>query len=139
MERTRLERLPHKVQQQIIDRKLKLFIIDASRVALDLGLGARSNTILQTCFFALSGVLPRETAIAAIKKATEKTYARKGAEVVKKNFAAIDNALANLREVQVPGAATSTRDMFKMVPDTAPAFVRKVTAIMLEGRGDTLP
>jgi pyruvate-ferredoxin/flavodoxin oxidoreductase len=131
--------LPRKVQQQIIDRKLKLFIIDASRVAFDLGLGARSNTILQTCFFALSGVLPREAAIAAIKKATEKTYARKGAEVVKKNFAAIDNALANLREVLVPSAATSARDVFKMVPDTAPAFVRKVTAIMLEGRGDTLP
>ncbi len=90
------DELPRKVQQQMIDRKLKLFVIDASKVAFDLGLGARINTILQTCFFALSGVLPRDEAIAAIKTATEKTYARKGAEVVKKNFAAIDTALANL-------------------------------------------
>ena len=82
--------------------------IDASRVAFDLGLGSRSNTILQTCFFALSGVLPRDEAIAAIKQETERTYARKGAEIVKKNFAAIDNALVNLREVAVPDAATGT-------------------------------
>jgi len=133
------DELPRKVQQQIIDKQLKVFVIDASKVAFDLGLGARSNTILQTCFFALSGVLPRDEAIAAIKRETERTYARKGVEVVKKNFAAIDNALANLREVQVPTAATGERDVFKTVPDTAPEFVRKVTAIMLEGRGDTLP
>ena len=133
------DELPRKVQQQIIDRKLKVFVVDASKVAFDLGLGARSNTILQTCFFALSGVLPRDEAIAAIKKETEKTYARKGAEVVKKNFAAIDNALVNLKEMKVPAAATSKRDVFRMVPDSAPEFVRKVTAIMLEGRGDELP
>ena len=84
-------------------------------------------------------MLPRDEAIAAIKKETEKTYARKGAEVVKKNFAAIDNALVNLREMKVPAAATSKRDVFRMVPDSAPEFVRKVTAIMLEGRGDELP
>src|SRR6185295_12660853 len=128
-----------KVQQQAIDKKLKLFVIDASKVAFDLGLGARSNTILQTCFFALSGVLPRDEAVAAIKKETGKTYARKGAEVVKKNFAAIDNALANLREVKIPAVATSKRSVLKMVPDTAPEFVRNVTAVMMEGRGDTLP
>jgi pyruvate-ferredoxin/flavodoxin oxidoreductase len=133
------DELPRKVQQQAIDKKLKVFVIDASKVAFDLGLGARSNTILQTCFFALSGVLPRDEAIAAIKKETEKTYARKGAEVVKKNFAAIDSALSNLHEVKVPAAATGVRDVFKMVPDSAPEFVRKVTAIMMEGRGDTLP
>jgi pyruvate-ferredoxin/flavodoxin oxidoreductase len=133
------DELPRKVQQQIIDKKLKVFVVDASRVAFDLGLGARSNTILQTCFFALSGVLPRAEAIAAIKKETEKTYARKGVEVVKKNFAAIDSALANLHEVSVPGIATGMRDVLKMVPDTAPEFVRNVTAIMLEGRGDSLP
>ena len=133
------DELPRKVQQQAIDKNLKLFVIDASKVAFDLGLGARSNTILQTCFFALSGVLPRDEAIAAIKKETEKTYARKGAEVVKKNFAAIDSALANLYEVKVPTAATSMRDVYKMVPDSAPEFVRKVTAVMMEGRGDTLP
>jgi pyruvate-ferredoxin/flavodoxin oxidoreductase len=133
------DELPRKVQEQIIDKQLKLFVIDASRVAFDLGLGSRSNTILQTCFFALSGVLPREEAITAIKKETEKTYARKGAEVVKKNFAAIDQALANLRQVTVPKTATSKRPIPKMVPDTAPDFVRNVTAVMLEGRGDTLP
>jgi len=133
------DELPGKVQQQIIDKKLKVFVVDASRVAFDLGLGARSNTILQTCFFALSGVLPRDEAIAAIKKETERTYARKGAEVVKKNFAAIDNALANLCEVKIPAAATSKRTVLRMVPDSAPEFVRNVTAVMMEGRGDTLP
>ena len=131
--------LPQKVQQQIIDKRLKLFVIDASKVAFDLGLGARSNTILQTCFFGLSGVLPRDEAIAAIKKETERTYARKGTEVVKKNFAAIDSALANLQQVTVPNTATGKRELFKMVPDTAPAFVRDVIAVMMEGRGDTLP
>ena len=131
--------LPQKVQQQIIDKRLKLFVIDASKVAFDLGLGARSNTILQTCFFGLSGVLPREEAIAAIKKETQRTYARKGTEVVKKNFAAIDSALANLQQVTVPNKATSKRELFRMVPDTAPAFVRDVIAVMMEGRGDTLP
>ncbi|HQR10858.1 MAG TPA: pyruvate:ferredoxin (flavodoxin) oxidoreductase [Casimicrobiaceae bacterium] len=131
--------LPRKVQEQIIERKLKVYVIDASRVAFDLGLGSRSNTILQTCFFALSGVLPREEAIAAIKKETQRTYARKGAEVVKKNFAAIDAALAKLREMKVPEAASSLRVAQRMVPDSAPEFVRNVTAVIMEGRGDTLP
>ena len=81
-----------------------MFVIDASKVAFGLGLGSRINTILQTCFFALSGVLPRDEAIAAIKRETERTYARKGAEVVKKNFAAIDSALANMHEVDDPDA-----------------------------------
>ncbi|MEP7083270.1 MAG: pyruvate:ferredoxin (flavodoxin) oxidoreductase, partial [Betaproteobacteria bacterium] len=133
------DELPRRVQQQIIDKRLKLFVIDASKVAFDLGLGARSNTILQTCFFALSDVLPRDAAIAAIKMATEKTYARKGAEVVKKNFAAIDSAVASLQQVSIPAAATSERASHKTVPDSAPEFVRKVIAIMIEGRGDTLP
>jgi pyruvate-ferredoxin/flavodoxin oxidoreductase len=133
------DELPRRAQQQIIDKHLRLFVIDASRVALDLGLGSRSNTILQTCFFALSGVLPRDEAIAAIKQETERTYARKGAEIVKKNFAAIDNALVNLREVAVPHAATGTHAVAKMVPDSAPAFVRNVIAVMMEGRGDSLP
>jgi pyruvate-ferredoxin/flavodoxin oxidoreductase len=133
------DELPRRVQLQVIEKRLRLFVVDASRAAFDLGLGARSNTILQTCFFALSGVLPRDEAIAAIKRETERTYARKGAEVVKKNFVAIDNALARLAEVKIPIAATSERDCDKMVPDTAPEFVRKVTAVMLEGRGDLLP
>ena len=133
------DELPRVVQDRIVARQLKLFVIDASKVAFDLGLGSRSNTILQTCFFALSGVLPRERAIEAIKKATEKTYARKGKDVVKKNFTAIDTALANLRQVNVPDVATGNRALFKTVPDSAPSFVRNVIAVMMEGRGDTLP
>ncbi len=133
------DELPRRAQQQIIGRKLKVFVIDASRVAFDLGLGSRSNTILQTCFFALSGVLPREEAIAAIKKETQRTYARKGAEVVKKNFAAIDAALAKLQEMKVPAVVTGQREVYRTVPDTAPEFVRNVTAVIMEGRGDTLP
>jgi len=130
--------LPRSVQEQIIARKAKLHVIDASKVAFSLGLGSRTNTILQTCFFALSGVMPRDEAIGAIKKATEKTYARKGKEVVKKNFEAIDAALANLFEVKVPAAATGTLDRYKMVPDSAPKFVRDVTSVMMALRGDEL-
>ena len=97
------------MQQQIVDKKLKLHVIDASGVASGLGLGSRVNTILQTCFFALSGVMPRDKAIEAIKRATEKTYAKKGKAIVEKNFAAIDNALANLHEVRVPAKAAGQR------------------------------
>ncbi len=131
--------LPRNVQQQFIDKKLKLFVVDASKVAFGLGLGARINTILQTCFFALSGVLPRDKAIAAIKMETERTYARKGADVVKKNFAAIDSALANLHEVKVPAIADGRPSPRNAIPASAPRFVREVTAVMMEGRGDTLP
>jgi pyruvate-ferredoxin/flavodoxin oxidoreductase len=131
--------LPIEVQKQIIVKGLKLHVIDASKVALSLGLGSRTNTILQTCFFALSGVMPRDEAIAAIKKATEKTYARKGKDVVKKNFDAIDAALANLFEVKVPAAASGSRVQLKLVPDTAPPFVRNVTSVMLALQGDDLP
>jgi len=132
-------KLPRDVQKQIIDKKLNLHVIDASKVALSLGLGSRTNTILQTCFFALSGVMPREEAIAAIKKATEKTYARKGKEVVKKNFEAIDAALANLFKAKTPADANGGLERYKLVPDTAPEFVRNVTSIMLALKGDELP
>jgi pyruvate-ferredoxin/flavodoxin oxidoreductase len=131
--------LPREAQQQIIDKKLRLYVIDASSVASGLGLGSRVNTILQTCFFALSGVMPRDTAIAAIKRETEKTYARKGKDVVQKNFAAIDSALANLHEVDVRGRAIGKRVRLTLVPDTAPEFVRTVTAPILALRGDSLP
>jgi pyruvate-ferredoxin/flavodoxin oxidoreductase len=131
--------LPRDVQQQIIDKKLSLHVIDASSVAAGLGLGSRVNTILQTCFFALSGVMPRETAIEAIKRETERTYARKGKDVVQKNFAAIDNALANLHEVRVPATADSRHARPPLVPDSAPEFVRYVTAAILGLRGDDLP
>jgi pyruvate-ferredoxin/flavodoxin oxidoreductase len=133
------DELPRDVQQQIIDRQLKLHVIDASGVASGLGLGSRVNTILQTCFFALSGVMPREKAIEAIKTATERTYAKKGKAIVQKNFAAIDSAVANLHEVRIPAKAAGQRIRLALVPDSAPDFVRNVTATILAMRGDTLP
>jgi pyruvate-ferredoxin/flavodoxin oxidoreductase len=115
--------LPRTAQQQIIDKRLKVHVIDASKVAFSLGLGSRTNTLLQTCFFSLSGVMPRDEAIAAIKKATEKTYARKGKEVIRKNFEAIDAALENLFEVKIPLPRGARSSPTRWCPD-APAFVR---------------
>ena len=133
------DELPREVQQQIVGKRLKLHVIDASKVAAGLGLGSRVNTILQTCFFALSGVMPKDQAIESIKRATEKTYARKGKAIVQKNFAAIDSAVANLHEVRVPATAAGQRIRLTLIPDSAPAFVRNVIAPMLAMRGDTLP
>jgi pyruvate-ferredoxin/flavodoxin oxidoreductase len=133
------DELPRTIQQQIIDKRLRFFVIDASRVARDVGLGARINTVLQTCFFAISGILPREDAIEQIKKAIHKTYSRRGEAVVQKNYAAVDGTLARLQEVRVPGHATGTLAQAKVVPDDAPQFVRQVTAKMLVGRGDDIP
>jgi len=130
------EHLPRGVQQEIIARKLKFFVIDATTAAREVGLKNRTNTILQTCFFALSGVLPREEAIASIKEAIAKSYGRKGKRVVEQNWAAVDGALERLHEVQVPAAVTSDFDRPPIVPDTAPDFVRRVTARMMEGLGD---
>ena len=98
-----------------------------------------SNTIMQTCFFAISGVLPRDKAIEKIKYSIKKTYSRKGEEVVRKNFEAVDNTLANLREITVPAQATSVREFPSVVPANAPDFVQRVTAMMMAGRGDELP
>ena len=114
-------------------------MIDASGVAANAGLRGRSNTVLQTCFFALSGVLPRERAIEHIKHAIRKTYARRGEDVVQRNFAAVDASLANLFPVTVPAKPTSNWERPPVVPANAPAFVREVTALMLEGRGDEIP
>jgi len=133
------DRLPRSMQQRIIDLRLRFFVIDASRVAQDVGLRGRTNTILQTCFFAISGVLPRERAIAHIKQAIEHTYRRKGADVVRRNFEAVDATLARLFEVSVPAVATSAWERPPIVPATAPDFVRRVTARMLEGLGDEIP
>ena len=133
------ERLPRSVQTEIIAKQLRLFVIDASKVARDVGLGVRTNTVLQTCFFAISGVLPREDAIAQIKHSIEKTYSRKGQSVVDKNFAAVDATLAQLFEVQVPATATNPHDRPAIVANSAPDFVRHVTAKMLVGRGEDLP
>ena len=133
------DRLPRSMQRQIIERKLRLFVIDASKAAQDVGLRGRTNTILQTCFFAISGVLPKDDAIRRIKESIRKTYGGKGEEIVRRNFQAVDDTLARLSEVKVPRSAESRWDRAPLVPDSAPAFVRKVTALMLEGRGDEIP
>ena len=133
------DHLPCSMQQRILDLKLRVFVIDASRVAQEVGLRGRTNTVLQTCFFAISGVLPREQAIDQIKQAIRKTYSSKGAAVVEANFRAVDQTLENLFEVAVPASVTSLFDRAATVPDSAPDFVRSVTAAMLEGRGDEIP
>ena len=131
--------LPRSVQQQIIERQLKLFVIDASRVAQQAGLKTRTNTVLQTCFFALSGVLPRDEAIKQIKRSIVKTYGAKGEAVVQQNFDAVDETLSHLHEVEIPAAATSSFERSPAVPASAPPFVRQVTAKMLEGLGEQIP
>jgi len=128
-------RLPRSLQARIIERRLRFFVIDASAVAQDAGLAGRINTVLQTCFFAISGVLPRAEAIRRIKGSIEKTYGAKGAEVVQRNFAAVEHALERLFEVKYPAAVTSSFDSPPIVPADAPAFVREVTARMLHGLG----
>ncbi len=133
------DRLPLSVQRQIIDKRLRFYVIDASKVARDVGLGVRTNTVLQTCFFAISDVLPRDAAIDHIKQSIRKTYGRKGEAVVRKNFAAVDGTLARLAEVSVPKQATATEDRPAVVPEWAPDFVKHVTGLMLVGRGDEIP
>ncbi|MCC7176720.1 MAG: pyruvate:ferredoxin (flavodoxin) oxidoreductase [Bryobacterales bacterium] len=133
------DNLPRKVQKHIIDKKLKFYVIDAYDVAKKTGMGVRINTIMQTCFFAISGVLPREEAIAAIKSTIEKTYGKRGEAVVKKNFAAVDAALDHLHEVEVPAAVTSAFDIRRAVPEAAPEFVQKTLAPIIAGEGETVP
>ena len=133
------ESLPRKMQRQFIDKKLRFYVIDAYRVAGDTGMGRRINTIMQTCFFAISDVLPREEAIGRIKYAVEKTYGKKGPEVVAKNFQAIDTTLANLFEIPVPAEVSSSWDRPPPVSAAAPVFVREVIGEMIAGRGDQLP
>ena len=127
------------IQEQIVAKGLRLFSIDAGRVAREAGLPGRTNTVLQTCFFAISGVLPREEAIAEVKAAIRKTYGRRGLEVVARNEAAVDAALGQLHEIPVPVAASSTRPLPLVVPASAPEFVQRVTAAMMAGHGDDLP
>jgi len=133
------DHLPRTVQQQIIDKKLKFYVIDAYDVAKQTGMGVRINTIMQTCFFAISGVLPRKEAIAAIKAAIKKTYGKRGEAVVQRNFAAVDAALDHLHEVKVPQAITSKFDIRRPVPEAAPEFVQKTLAPIIAGVGDTVP
>jgi pyruvate-ferredoxin/flavodoxin oxidoreductase len=131
--------LPRRVQQQLIDKKLKFYVVDGYKVAREAGMGSRINTIMQTCFFAISGVLPREEAIAAIKDSIQKTYGKRGEAVVRKNFAAVDAALGHLHEVSVPAQVTSTFDLRPAVAAEAPEFVRDVLGRIIAGDGDALP
>ncbi len=133
------EHLPRSMQQRILDLGLHLHVVDASAVARRAGLPGRINTVLQTCFFALADVMPLDEAVGHIKDAIRATYGGKGEDVVARNFAAIDQALAGLVQVVTPGVVTAVRDRAPLVPDTAPAFVRQVTAAMMEGRGDEIP
>lgn len=131
--------LPVEVQQQLIDKKMKFYIIDAISLADELGLGSRINMIMQTAFFVISGIIPKEDAIKAIKTEIKKTYIKKGEEVVKLNYAAVDKALQNIVEVKVTDKVTSKIRMRPPVPEDAPEFVKKVTAWMIADKGDTLP
>ncbi len=131
--------LPRHIQKEIIEKKLKFYVIDAYEVARLTGMGGRINTIMQTCFFAISGVLPRDEAIAAIKNSIKKTYGRKGEEIVRQNFNAVDQTLANMFEVKVPGSVTSTIEMPPAVSPAAPEYVRNVTGRIIAGEGDRLP
>lgn len=131
--------LPRPLQKTLIEKHVKLFVIDANAVARQTGMGNRINTIMQTCFFALSGVLPREAAIGEIKHAIEKTYTKKGRAVVEKNFEAVDQTLENMFEVAIPALVTGTREYPAIVSELAPEFVQSVTARMMAGAGDELP
>ncbi len=133
------DHLPLETQRSLIDKKLRFFVIDAYEVAKQTGMGGRINTIMQTCFFAISGVLPREQAIAEIKHAIEKTYSKRGEAVVRANFEAVDQTLKNLHEVAVPAQVSSTISRRLPVPATAPDFVKKVLGPMINMDGDSLP
>lgn len=131
--------LPGSVQKDIIDKKLLFYIINATTVARETGMRGRINTIMQTCFFALSGVLPKEEAIEQIKHAIEKTYSKKGKAIVEQNFKAVDATLANLYQVDVPATVSSISEMLSVVSANAPGFVQDITAVMMAGHGDELP
>ncbi|MCC6408963.1 MAG: pyruvate:ferredoxin (flavodoxin) oxidoreductase [Planctomycetes bacterium] len=131
--------LPREVQDALVEKHAQLWVIDALKVAGLCGMGNRINTVMQTCFFGISGVLPRDEAIAKTKQAIEKTYGKKGADVVRKNQEVIDLSLAHLNRVVVPDRATATRRRPPIVAPEAPEFVQKVTAVMLAGKGDLLP
>jgi len=131
--------LPRPIQAHIIEKKLKFYVIDAYAVAQHTGMGGRINTIMQTCFFAISGVLPREEAISQIKKSIQKAYGKKGEDVVQQNFKAVDETLANLHEVKVPAAVSSKTELKSPVSGQPTEFVKKVTAEIIAGRGDLLP
>jgi pyruvate-ferredoxin/flavodoxin oxidoreductase len=133
------DKIPRSVQKQIIDKKIKFYVIDGYKVAKMTGMGARVNTIMQTCFFAISGVLPRDEAIESIKYSIKKTYSAKGEDVVNKNYRAVEETLANLFEVKIPVEATSKVEKPPAVSPEAPEFVQSFTARIIAGEGDLLP
>ncbi len=132
------DRLPMETQERIIDLGLKVYAINAYEVAKQAGMGGRINTIMQTCFFYLSKIIPPAEAVAAIKAAIKKTYGKRGDKVVEMNYKAVDQAIANLHEIPVPAAVTSTQRKPRLVPPEAPDFVRHVTAWIMAGDGDKL-
>ncbi len=131
--------LPAEVQEQLISKKMKFYIIDAISLAEELGLGTRINMIMQTAFFVIAGIIPKDEAIESIKREIKKTYMKKGEQVVQMNYAAVDKALQNIVEVPVPGKVSSAKRMRPPVPEGAPEFVKNVTATMIAGNGDSLP
>jgi pyruvate-ferredoxin/flavodoxin oxidoreductase len=133
------DKLPQEVQKDIIEKKLKFYAIDANDVAQKTGMGGRVNTIMQTCFFAISGVLPRDLAIAEIKKSIKKTYGKRGEAVVNQNYAAVDAALSHLHEIKYPDKVTSKLTRRPSVSPEAPAFVKDVLGAMIVFEGDELP
>ena len=132
-------KIPRKVCQQIIDKKLNFYVIDAYDVAKQTGMGSRINTIMQTCFFAISGVLPKDEAIAEIKKSIKKTYGAKGDEIVKKNNDAVDKTLEHLHKIDVKQSDISNIELPPIVSDKAPEYVKNVLGKILEGKGDDVP
>ncbi len=133
------EQLPFELQQEIIDKGLRVFVIDALSVAREAGLGNRINTVMQTCFFALTGILPRDEAISHIKKMIQKSYSKAGQTVIDRNFDAVEKSFDAASEVTVPSTADATNHRQSPIPDSSPDFVKRVTAMMIAGKGDLLP
>ena len=134
------QQFPVAMQQQLIEKKLKLYVVDAAKVASDAGLAGRINTVMQTCFFALSGILPRDEAIEHIKTAIRKTYSKRGEAVVERNFAAVDGALAALVEVPLPANVVETvQAAASPIPETTDDFINRITKLLIAGKGELLP
>jgi pyruvate-ferredoxin/flavodoxin oxidoreductase len=133
------DRVPVEVQRQIIEKEIKFYVVDGYRVAREAALGGRINTVLQTCFFALAGVLPVDEAVEAIKDSIRKTYGKRGEAVLERNFAAVDGAIGALHEVAVPQDASGDGHVLPPVPDGVPDFVERVTSMIIAGKGDLLP
>ena len=132
-------KLPESIQLQLLDKRPRFFVIDAHKVARDCGMGGRINTIMQTCFFAISGILPREQAISAIKESIRDTYGKKGTEIVQRNLAAVDHTLSHLSEIEIPTSVSSKSQVGEPEPEAQTGFVRDVIGKILRGRGDEIP